>query len=81
MPKELKSKYQNRYSYDQPAIVSDRYRVSSRASAATANAALQDTEILADENILDGKKVIREKLWSITRISYPERMKMLVYFA
>ena len=52
---------QNRYVYDNLAIVSDRYRVSSHATAAIVNAALEDMRILRDENKLDRKKVMREK--------------------
>ena len=48
----------NRYVYYNLAIVSDRYRVSSRV-----NAAMEDMRILRDENKLDRKKVMREKLW------------------
>ena len=61
-PVELESKCQNRYSYDHLAIVSDRYRISSRATAAIVNAALQDMGILSDENTPDRKKVGREKV-------------------
>ena len=41
VPKELKSKCQNRYLYDQLAILSNRYRLSSRETAAIVDAALQ----------------------------------------
>ena len=58
----LDGRSQNRYVYDNLAIVSDRYRVSSRATAAIVNAALEDMRILRDENKLDRKKVMREKL-------------------
>ena len=58
----LDGRSQNRYVYDNLVIVSDRYRVSSRATAAIVNAALEDMRILRDENKLDRKKVKREKL-------------------
>ena len=53
---------ENRYVYDNLAMVPDRYRVSSRATAAIVNAALEDMRILQYENKLDRKKVMREKL-------------------
>ena len=53
VPKELESKCQNRYSYDQLAILSHRYRVINRATAAIVNAALQDMGHLTDENMLE----------------------------
>ena len=53
MPKKVESKCQNRYSYDQLAIASDRYLVSSRATAAIVNAALQDMGLLTDESMLN----------------------------
>ena len=59
---DLDGRSQNRYVCNNPAIVSDRYRVSSRATAAIVNAALEDMRILRDKNKLDRKKVMREKL-------------------
>ena len=61
----LDGRSQNRYVYDnlaKVAIVSVRYRVSSRATAAIVNAVLEDMRILRDESKLDSKKVMREKL-------------------
>ena len=58
----MNERSQNRYVYDNQAIVSDRYRVSSRATATIVNAALEDTKFLWDENKLYRKKVMREKL-------------------
>ena len=58
----LDGRSQNRYVYDNQAVVSDRYRVSSHATAAIVNAVLEDMRILRDENKLDRKKVMREKL-------------------
>ena len=40
----LDGRSQNRYVYDNLAIIPDRYRVSSRATAAIVNAALEDHE-------------------------------------
>ena len=62
-PKELEENQQNRFTYDKLAIVSDRYQVSSRGTAAIVNAALEDMGLLNDSNKLDRKKkVLREKL-------------------
>ena len=58
----LDGRSQNCYVYDNLAIVSDRYRVSSCATAAIVIAVLEDMRILRDENKLDRKKVMREKL-------------------
>ena len=57
----LDRRSQNCYVYNL-AIVSDHYRVSSRAIAAIVNAALEDMRIFGDENKLDRKKLMREKL-------------------
>ena len=45
----------NRYSYDNLAAVSDRYCVRSQATAAVANALLEDMGLINDENNLDRK--------------------------
>ena len=58
----LDGRSQNCYVYGNQAIVSDRYRLSSRATAAIVNAALEVMRILRVENKLDRKKVTREKL-------------------
>ena len=76
----LDGRSQNHYVYDNLAIVSDRYRVSSRATAAIVNAALEDMKILRDENKLDRKKVMREKLRVGKTNIYVERWKTLACF-
>ena len=53
---------QNRFHYNELAIIADRYRVSCRATAAIVNAALKDMGILNESNMLDRKKVERERL-------------------
>ena len=58
----MEENQQNRFSYAKLAIVSDRYQVSSRDTAAIVNAALEDMGLLNDSNKLDRKKVLREKL-------------------
>ena len=58
----LDGRSQNRYVSDNLAIVSDRYCVCRRATAAIVIAALEDMRILWDENKLDRKRVMREKL-------------------
>lgn len=59
---ELKDNIQNRYHYDKLAVTADRFRISCRATAAIVNAALHDMGILNNSNMLDRKKVERERL-------------------
>lgn len=58
---EIIENEQNRYKYNELPIVADRYCVSSRASAAIVNAALKDMGLLNNQNMLDRKKIEREK--------------------
>ena len=58
---ELRENTQNRFTYDKLSVTADRYRVSSRAAAAIVNAALEDMGILNEGNMLDRKKVERER--------------------
>ena len=61
----LKKSFQNRNNFPTVAAVSMRYGISNRATAAIATAALIDTGFVTEEdsiNILDQKKVHREKL-------------------
>ena len=51
----LDGRSQYRYVYDNLAIVSDGYRVSSSATAAIVNAAWEDMRILWDENNFMGE--------------------------
>src|ERR1700755_1125340 len=58
---ELRENNQNRFTYNKLSVTAERYSVSSRAAAAIVNAALEDMGILNQGNILDRKKVEREK--------------------
>ena len=67
----LKKSNQNWFHYNElaiiaiiaiTAIIADRYRASSRTTTAIVNAALKDMGILNESNMLDRKKVERERL-------------------
>lgn len=58
---ELSENTQNRFQYPNLSITADRYRVSCKAAAAIVNAALKDMGILDASNMLDRKKVERER--------------------
>ena len=58
---ELRGNKQNRFTYNKLSVTAERYRVSSRAAAAIVNAALEDMGILNQGNMLDRKKVERER--------------------
>ena len=61
-PDVLKKFNENQLHYNELAIIADHYCISCRASAAIANAALKDMGILNESNMLDRKKVERERL-------------------
>ena len=58
---ELEENMQNRFTYNNLAITVDRYRISSRAAAAVNNSILKDLGLLTEFNMLDRKKVERER--------------------
>src|SRR5215469_12117780 len=58
---EQSENLQNRFAYRNLAITADRFRVSSRAAAALVNAALKDMGLLNESNLIDRKKVERER--------------------
>ena len=58
----LKKSNQNRFHYNEQAIIADHYRFSCRATTAIFNAALKDMDILNESNMLERKKVERERL-------------------
>lgn len=58
---ELEENMQNRFTYNNLAITVDRYRISSRAAAAVNNSILKDLDLLTEFNMLDRKKVERER--------------------
>ena len=58
---KLKENIQNRFRYDKLVITADRFCVSCRTAAAIVNAALEDMWLLNKSNMLDRKKIERER--------------------
>ena len=58
---EFRENKQNCHKYEKLVVTADRYRISSRAAAAIVNSALEDMGILDENNMIDRKKIERER--------------------